>query len=124
MADAENITIEQDEEGRAWRDQVFGVASDGSFIWPEVACNDEDTAISFGYMTGQRVALDLIGHLRDYSSERDHLSCRLVDVLRALIERGRFDAAAVSFAIALGDHIADGKVHLGYGWEARHGERT
>ncbi|MEQ8251886.1 MAG: hypothetical protein RIB41_11665 [Oceanibaculum nanhaiense] len=122
MAEAENITIDHDEEGRDWKNDVLGVGPDGTFTWPSVEC-DESSRMSVQYAVGQQIARELIGHFIDYAPKEYEVEDRMADVLRTLVERGKFDSMALGFALTIGCWIARGSVNLGFGWEAHHGER-
>ena len=108
-----------EEEHFFWQDMPFVI--NGKTVWPAVRVEpvegeDRLHAQCAEQLIGRDAAMQLIAHLRRHGI----VECggRMIDVARAMIERGRWGNMEIGFFSALGQFIGLGQVATG-DFEAR-----
>ena len=89
---------------------------------PEVTVTENRDSDNGEWTVGTICALDLITHLRDHPS--DDPNSRLADVVKAVVDRGKWGRVEMGFFNALGNFIERGDVCVGGGWRAAFASRS
>ena len=102
-------------EANDWREMPFLKTLRGEIVdhWapPEITGVSEDNVYSAECALGTRYAMDLIGHIKTYSSVFDEGGA-LAHVAAAIVKRGKWTGFEIGFFHALGDHIAEGRIKV------------
>ncbi len=101
------------EEHLWWHELPF-IPSDLSSkeCWPDITIKSsvDDGAYAAECAVGALYACELIGHMRQFSNEDG--SC-FADVLKSLVEKGRWGGLEIGFAHALGRFLVTGDISIG-----------